>query len=66
MFGTGQNGKIHTILSQSVDKLNKVQLSLKKGSEPYQLTQEVIDKLAQLMILNNRIKNLIDDYLQGL
>jgi hypothetical protein len=65
MFGSGPNGKIHALLTQSVDKLNKIQTSLKKGSEPYQLNQEVIDSLAQIMILNNRIQHLIDDYLQA-
>ena len=59
MFGSGANGKIHKELFNAINKLNAAQLSLKKGSEAYKLNQEVIDTLAKIMLVDDKINRIL-------
>jgi len=61
MFGSGPSGKIHNELLKAINKLNAAQITLKKGSDPYKINQEVIDILAKIMLLDDKINRLIID-----
>jgi NAD(P)H-hydrate repair Nnr-like enzyme with NAD(P)H-hydrate epimerase domain len=61
LFGSGPSGRINIELTKAIDKINRVQLSQKKGSEAYKLNQEVIDILAKIILLDDKIYHLLNE-----